>query len=157
MNIVRGAALLIAIAIGCATPRTSGAEGAAFADVFRLVQERGWRVDFKDLCADLGLLELTMNCLFRQLSIRDESERGYPRGFNVSEQPGSQGFVVFLFHLNPLIGEFFVLSAEGKLLRAYVRTRGRGYAQVSNEAVGDEFEADVAYWTANCDRLRRGF
>lgn len=156
MSIARGVALLIAIAIGCAAPRVSGAEGGTFPDVLRLVQERGWRVDFKNLCMDLGLAELATNCRFRQLSVQDDSERGYPRGFNVSEQPGSRGYVVFLFHLNPLVGEFFVVSPQGELLRAYVRTRGRGYAQVPNEVIGEEFNADVTYWIANFDRLRRG-
>jgi hypothetical protein len=90
-------ALLAALAAGFA-PRAAAQERATFGDVLRLVQERGWRSDFHGLCHQLDLPELADRCVFRQLSIQDDRERGYPRGFNVSEATAG-GALVFLFHL----------------------------------------------------------
>ena len=136
-------------------PRAPAQDRVAFGDVVRLVQERGWRTDFQDLCRQLDLPELADRCVFRQLSIQDDLERGYPRGINVAET-SANGAVVFLFHLNPLLGEFFIVSADGALLRAYTRAHGRGYERIPNETVSEEFSADIAYWITNFERLKRG-
>jgi hypothetical protein len=148
-------ALLAALAAGNAALPACAQDGATFGDVLRLVQERGWRTDFHGLCRQLDLPELADRCVFRQLSVEDDSERGYPRGFNVSEST-ADGPVVFLFHLNPLLGEFYIVSPDGTLLRSYTRAHGRGYERIPNETVGAEFSADIAYWIMNFERLKRG-
>jgi hypothetical protein len=152
MHLARAVAVLAALAAGFAASRAI-AQNATFGDVLRLVQERGWRTDFHGLCRELELPEFD-RCVFRQLSIQDDRERGYPRGFNVAESGGSA--IVFLFHLNPLLGEFFIVSAEGTLLRAYTRAHGRGYERIPNETIREEFSADIAYWVTNFERLKRG-
>jgi hypothetical protein len=154
MRLARVATLLAALAAGFAAPRALAQDRVTFGDVLRLVLERGWRTDFHGLCRQLDLPELANKCVFRQLSIQDDRERGYPRGFNVSESGGSA--IVFLFHLNPLLGEFFIVAPDGTLLRAYTRAHGRGYERIPNETVSEEFSADIAYWITNFERLKRG-
>jgi hypothetical protein len=147
-------ALLAALAACLAAPLALAQDRVTFGDVLRLVQERGWRTDFHDLCRQLDLPELD-RCVFRQLAIQDDRERGHPRGFNVSESAAG-GTVVFLFHLNPLLGEFYIVSPDGVLLRAYTRKHERGYERIPNETVSEEFSADIAYWIANFERFKRG-
>jgi hypothetical protein len=156
MRRARAVVLLAALAAGSAAPRALAQDRAiTFGDVLRLVQERGWRTDFHGLCREIDLPELADKCVFRQLSIQDDRERGYPRGVNVAES-ATDGTVVFLFHLNPLLGEFYIVSPDGALLRAYTRAHGRGYERIPNEIVSAEFSADIAYWIANFERLKRG-
>ena len=117
-----------------------------FRDVVQFVSRRGWRVNLDKLCAEFGMPEGRDNCTFRQISIQDATDLGYPRGFNVSDFAGPKGRYVLIFHLQPLVGEFFLVSSDGALIRAFYRGKGRGYDPLPNEDVRSEFEADLAYW-----------
>jgi hypothetical protein len=127
-----------------------------FADLVRFVDEQGWRVDFGDLCAELDLPRLDGGCVFKQVSVQEIEGRGDPRGFNVPSQGSGRATYVFLFHLGPLIGEFFVVSAEGDLIKAFYRRHGTGYEPLPRTEVLEEFKTDLAYWFANFSRVRQG-
>ena len=127
---------------------------SAFADLLRFVQEKGWSTNLRQLCETLGLPEGAGNCMFRQIAVQDETERSHPRGLNVSSFSGPGGRYVLMFHLQPLTGEFFVVSPEGTLVRAYYRAVGGDYEPLPNDAVRDEFLADLHYWVSNLERLK---
>ena len=61
-----------------------------------------------------------------------------------------------IFHLRPLAGEFFIVSPDGILMRAYLRFKGTDYSRVPNEEVQQEFDKNLAYWTTNLSRLKKG-
>jgi tetratricopeptide (TPR) repeat protein len=128
----------------------------ALADVVRLVQEKGWQVDHKPLCAEFKLAQHPDSCTFKQVSVQELDGRGDPRAFNVPASSGGAIPYVLIFHLGPLVGEFFIASPEGELLKAFIRSKGTGYSQIPNDDVREEFNKDVAYWTDNFARLKQG-
>jgi hypothetical protein len=137
------------------TPRPSAPSHASFEDVIEMVRQHGWRVNLGHLCAEFNLSASASGCAMQQVSVEDVEDQSYPRGFNVPSS-GDAATDVLLFHLNPLIGEFFVVSSEGNLKAAFVRSKGTGYDRVANEVVRDEFERDVAYWKRNFSRVKQG-
>lgn len=126
---------------------------SSFADIVRLVQERGWQANLGVICAELGLAEISDNCVFNQVSVQASENGEGPRGINVPVISNSEISYVLIFHLRPLVGEFFIVSPQGSLIKAFVRRKGAGYSKIANEEVDEEFKADLAYWTANLDRL----
>jgi hypothetical protein len=126
------------------------------ADVIKWVQERGWDINHEPLCAELKLVPTSAGCNFKQVSVQELDGRGDPRSFNVPAGSASVMPYVLVFHLGPLVGEFFVVSPEGQLLTAFVRRKGTGYSQIPNNDVQEEFRKDLAYWIDNFARLTRG-
>ena len=138
---------------GQATQQADGP--VAFGAVVRFVDEEGWRVDLGKLCAELDLSLPDGGCVFKQVSIQEMGDRGDPRGFNVPRHPNGIIPFVMIFHLGPLVGEFFIASAEGQLIKAFYRTKGAGYRPLPNSEAQDEFKADLAYWVANLSRVKQ--
>ncbi len=102
------------------------------------------------------MTQSTQDCIVQQVSVEEVEGLSYPRGFNIPVADGDKHTDVLLYHLNPLIGEFFIVSSEGLLKAAFVRSKGTGYERIANDVVRDEFERDVAYWKRNVIRLRKG-
>jgi regulator of sirC expression with transglutaminase-like and TPR domain len=128
----------------------------SLADVVKFVQEQGWQVDHKPLCAEFRLAQHSDSCTFKQVSVQELEGRGDPRAFNVPVSSGAAIPYVLIFHLGPLVGEFFIASPEGELIKAFIRSKGTGYSQIPNDDVREEFDKDVAYWTDNFARLKQG-
>jgi hypothetical protein len=126
----------------------SATRAAEFADVVQAVHGSGWQKNLGNLCAHFGLD--AAGCLFRQLSVRDPQAQDHPRAINVPEN----GRELLLFHLRPLVGEFFVVSPEGKLMRAYYRETGRDYKRLPLAEAEAEYQADLRYWLNNLERLK---
>lgn len=125
-------------------------------DVVRLVQTQGWSVNLGDMCDKMSLPEKGANCIFQQISVEETVGRGDPRGFNVRTPSDAAPKHILIFHLKPLAGEFFLVSPEGNLLKAFVRFKGSDYSLVPNEEVREEFNADIEYWKKNFTRLKLG-
>ena len=130
------------------------AASVTFSDIVQFVERQGWRVNLGDMCTKFGLPLSGNDCAFQQLSVEETEGQSGPRGFNVSVASNSGAPHVLIFHLNPLVGEFFVVSPDGVLRRAFLRFKGTGYSRVSNEDVMEEFNKDLAYWTKNFFRLK---
>jgi hypothetical protein len=127
----------------------------SFADVVQLVQQQGWRISLGDMCATLELPRSSSDCNFQQVSVQETEGRGDPRGFNVPVASDTAPSYTLIFHLSPLVGEFFVVSPEGHLITAFLRFKGTGYNRVPNEELSQEFNRDMAYWTNNLRRLKK--
>jgi tetratricopeptide (TPR) repeat protein len=127
-----------------------------FTKVVQFVEREGWRINLSDLCGKLGLPHSDADCVFQQLSVEDTTETSYPRGFNVATASKDGRTSILLFHLNPLIGEFFIVAPDGTLAEAYLRSKGSEYERVPNQVMREEFEKDVVYWRKNFFRLKAG-
>ena len=111
-------------------PAKNGSMRVTFSDVVQYVQQHGWRVDLGDMCTKFELPRSGDDCIFRQLSLQDQREAGSdPRGFNVPAVWNTGPQYVLIFHLRPLVGEFFIVSPDGILMRAYLRFKGTDYSR----------------------------
>lgn len=127
-----------------------------FSDVVQFVQQQGWRVNLGDICAKLEIPQSSGDCFFQQLSVQETEGRSDPRGLNVLTSSDATPSYVVIFHFSLLVGEFFLVSADGELLRAFLRFKGTDYNRASNNDVREEFDKDIAYWTKNFFRLKKG-
>jgi hypothetical protein len=139
----------------CVLAGVQGADSAELPEIVELVKAKGWRANLGRLCQEFSLEPFGTDCIFKQISVEEVQGRGDPRGFNVRAGVGEVTYVL-IFHLGPLVGEFFVASPQGELLRAFIRTKGRDYEQISNAVIHGEFLMDVAYWKDNFTRIRAG-
>jgi hypothetical protein len=136
--------------------RQNSSERVTLSDVVQFVQQQGWRANLGDMCTKFELPRSGDGCIFRQLSLQDEREaRSDPRGFNVPAVSNAEPQYVLIFHLRPLVGEFFIVSADGILLRAYLRFKGTDYSHVPNEEVQQELNKNLVYWTTNFCRFKK--
>jgi len=129
---------------------------AAVSDVILFVQERGWQVNLGRICAEFDLPVVAGQCIFKQVSVQEIEGRGDPRGFNIPVHQSANAPYVLIFHLGPLTGEFFVVSVNGDLIKAFYRAKGTGYSSLPNDDVREEFKADLGYWFNNLARLKQG-
>lgn len=136
-----------------ASQQSSGS--AELSDIVQLVKIKGWRADLGRICQELFLRPHGQECIFKQISVQEVQGRGDPRGFNVPDGADEAPYVL-VFHLSPLVGEFFIASPQGELLKSFVRTKGRGYEPIPNDAIREEFVADLTYWKDNFERIRAG-
>lgn len=121
----------------------------------QLVKAKGWRANLGPICQEFFLEPLGVDCIFKQISVQETQGRSDPRGFNVRAGTDEVSYLL-IFHLGPLVGEFFIASPQGELLKTFIRTKGRGYEPIPNDTVRDEFFADLTYWKDNFDRIRTG-
>lgn len=146
----------IAVCIAVGAQRAHAAELSEIIEIIELVETKGWRADLGRICADFGLSSPGSDCIVKQISIQEIEGRGDPRGFNVPARVEDALPYVLIFHLSPLVGEFYVMSPQGEMLKAFYRAKGRGYEQVSIDEFHDEFVADLNYWKDNFTRIRAG-
>jgi hypothetical protein len=159
------ATLIVAICLGLRAPghaQTLQSEGndagtASFSEVVEFVQEQGWQANLRTMCSEFGVAHLTRDCVFKQVSVQDDGEDlGGRHAFNVPANAGGDVPYILVFHLKPLIGEFFIVSSDGRLLATFYRSRGAGYNKIPNEEARRAFDRDAAYWTKNLERLKQG-
>lgn len=127
-----------------------------FSDVVHFVERQGWRINLGDICTKLELPQSDNDCFFQQLSVQETEGRSDPRGLNVPATVNVAAPYALIFHFSPLVGKFFVVSPDGVLIKAFVRLKGADYSRVPNEDVSEEFNKDLAYWTKNFFRLKKG-
>jgi hypothetical protein len=74
------------------------------------------------------------DCNFKQMAV-SESPPGTvdSHGFNLPENSTRPDSYVVIFHLSPLVGNFFVVSPEGILKASYYRAKGEDYTEIPNE------------------------
>lgn len=163
-NRTRTRNLCLALAIGVAVAATSVSHVEAFhtrqhlenslqrtaslSDVIVFVQRRGWSVDLGFLCKGLALKGTGDKCLFRQIAIHAKTAELDDHGFNVPIDEFAPSYAV-IYHVSPLAGEFFLVSKEGKLLKAIFRARGQDFEPMSDERGSTAFAAELAFWQNN--------
>lgn len=151
MTAVVGVACLLPA--GPATSEQMSAE-ASLSVLIEFVQDSGWRARLGPVCMKLGVGHLTPECIFKQISVEDDSGKAYPHGANVPVVSTKQIPYVLLFHLNPLIGEFLIVSPRAELIAIYVRSKGTDYQQISNEQGQRALNAELKFWSTNLDKIK---
>ena len=131
------------------TVGASSASQPGMFDIVRLVRSHGWSAQLKQVCRAFSLDDAT--CRFHQIAL-DASDDLSKHGFNVSEGPPDSSYIV-LFRLRPLVGEFFLLSAEGDLIAAAYRAKGAYYEPIPANEARAALESEVSYWLDNFPRI----
>ena len=122
-----------------------------FEAVVALVRRHGLPADLGRLCLAFGLQQ---SCWFKQVAVDGSVDGGEHRGFNVPLQ-GTATPYVLIFHLRPLVGEFFVASAQGELVAARFRAKGIDYEPLSPDEAHRGFESEVAFWRSHLGALQK--
>jgi len=118
-------------------------------EIVSIVHQEGLLVDFELLCAAIGLVQLSTDCRFRQLSIRLETEHADVLAFNVPADAGKGVSCVVVFHTASDLGEIYVVSMRAELLRAYVVQANGRFERSEIEDAKSTFLVDLAYWSRN--------
>ena len=125
----------------------------ALADVIAFVNRSGWPVDLGRMCKAFNVSQ--SDCRFRQVAV-DTSQDGLDNhGFNVPVEATDVSGYVVIFHLRPLIGEFYLASPEGELRAALYRAKGLDFTPIANDEARHAFESEVSFWRVNLIGLER--
>ena len=67
---------------------------------------------------------------FKQFSVDELFGSGAQHGFNVPATSMSEISYVLLYHLRPLVGEYFIVSPKAQLVSVFVRAKGTEYDRI---------------------------
>ena len=157
-----GTALLGALGLALLLPagaaRAQGAtapSAALVVELKALVAQYGWPANLGRLCATMRL-DSAEDCRWKQISV-SVGEPGTldSHGFHVRAAAPEGDMLVF--HLKPLVGEFFLVSPTGELRAAFYRSPGADYAQIAVSEARPGFEASMAFWDRSLTSLREEF
>ena len=124
-----------------------------FDAVVALVRRHGLPADLRRLCQALGLPQ---SCWFKQVAIDASVDGREHHGFNVPLQ-GTDTPYVLIFHLRPLVSEFFVASAQGELVAARFRAKGIDHTPLAPDEARRAFESEIAFWRSHFDGLQNNW
>jgi len=131
---------------------SSADASAMVAEVTRLVEEYGWQTDMGRMCA-LMKLNSRNNCRLKQIMLsatapntRDDN------GFIVLDDKYSS--YVVIYHLEPLVGSFFVVSSDGILKSSFFRARDVDYTELPISETHRSFQETIRFWIKNLDTVK---
>lgn len=129
-----------------------GDVSALVAEVTRIVEEHGWQADMGRMCALMNLNSRS-NCQFKQITLSTTAPNTRDdNGFNVPDNKDPQ--YVVIYHLGPLVGNFFVVSLDGTLKASFFRAQGVDYTELSNSETRQSFNEVVRFWLENLDTIK---
>ena len=126
-------------------------------ELIGLVEQHGRPANMGRVCAVMKL-KAADSCVFKQVAI-STSEPGTVdnHGFNIRTNAGTAEPEILIFHLGPLVANFFVVSRDGELKASYYRAKGIDYTQILKEEAASAFAASIAFWALNLPHLKEGF
>lgn len=130
---------------------------AAFAAVIALVERHGWPADLGRMCERFKQPQSRSECRFKQIAVDTTQDGLDNHGFNVPFKSGDAVGYVVIFHLRPLVGEFFAVSSEGDLMAALYRAKGTDFIPIPNDEVRQAFHSEVSFWRTNLTDLEQYF
>jgi hypothetical protein len=136
------------------TPHVQTFDPAMMSELIGIVREHGWSASMGRMCAAFKLGSES-NCNYKQMAVT-ESPPGTVdnHGFNLPEISTGPDSYVVIFHLTPLVGNFFVVSPDGTLKASFYRGKGVDYTEIPNEDASRAFAAAVAFWKQNLPKLK---
>ena len=126
---------------------------ASISEIASYVRTAGWPVDLNHLCRALEI-EIGPRCLFFQVAVHKQQNTAEDHGFNVPADSAALAQIV-LYHVTPLVGEFFLATAEGKLLKALSRSRSTAFEAMPPDQAASAYEKEVEFWQANLAQVKR--
>jgi hypothetical protein len=136
--------------------RPDGSSAADVQELALLVRKEGLSVDFGLLCAATEIVDFSANCLFRQIAVKLHTSEADLIAFNVPDMSGEIPFIL-LFHVARDLGEIYIVSLSGGLVRAYVKQAYGRFEKVETRQAEESFLIDMAYWTRNLSRVYEHF
>jgi hypothetical protein len=117
------------------------------------VLRHGWPTDLGRMCVAMKLGPES-ECKFKQISV-SPSEPGAIDyyGFNVPFSTASKVSYVVIYHLGPLVGDFFLVSSEGELKASFYRAKGMDYTEIPSADARRAFDTSMAFWEHNLQAL----
>ncbi len=129
-------------------------QSSPLADVVTFVELHGLPTDLGYLCKSLSLTDASRKCRFWQIAIHTKSTKWEDHGFSVPVDEVPPLHIV-IYQFTPLAGEFFLLSVDGKLMRAVLRARGTDFIPMSDERARAEASIELAFWQNNLVAIER--
>lgn len=129
----------------------SSADGLSAGDLAELadiIGKRGYSVNLAPLCSAIEVDHILKNCQFRQASVGLKTGDGDILAFNVPIEQNSPSFVV-VFHMAREIGEIYLVSMSGELVKAYVQVENGKFVLTETTDAKQRFLIDMAYWGRN--------
>jgi hypothetical protein len=151
-------AILILWTVGGATlaqaPSGMTDRAALMSELTSIVTREGWPTDMGRMCVAMKLSP-EADCNFTQVSV-NPSEPGTvdSYGFNVPLRSGGPPTYVVIFHLGPLVGDFFLVSPQGQLKASFYRAKGIDYTEVPLADARRAFDASVEFWRTHLQSLK---
>lgn len=129
----------------------SSADDVSASDLAELAQvigRRGYSVNLDPLCSAIEVDHLLKGCQFRQVSVGLKTGDGDILAFNVPAGANTPPFVI-VFHLAREIGEIYLVSMSGGLVKAYAQVENGNFALMKSADAKQRFLIDMAYWARN--------
>jgi hypothetical protein len=93
------------------------------------------------------------DCKFKQISVSsDDKDVTDTYAVNVPLNDDRSSCII-MFHLNPLVGSFFVVFPSGSLQASYYRAKGVDYTELSKDDAHVAFEATMSFFRSNLARI----
>jgi hypothetical protein len=119
-----------------------------------VVVRHGWPTDLGRMCVAMKLGP-EADCKFTQISVSPNEPGTIDNyGFNVPLGSADPSRYVVIFHLGPLVGDFFVVSPQGKLKASFYRAKGIDYTEVPLADARRAFDASMVFWRTHLQALK---
>lgn len=125
---------------------------APLSAIVAFVETHGSPTNLGYVCKAFSLSDDDDNCRFQQLAIHSKSAELDDHGFGIYHGK-SQLSRILLFHVTPLVGEFFLASRDGKLIAAATRARGTDFQPMQRETGVAAFKAELSFWQNNLAQI----
>jgi hypothetical protein len=147
-----GSSVLYAKDIHATASAERAASALTTAELTAFVGVLGWPADLGRLCKAFKLERHGDDCQFSQVAFQTPETELDLHGFNLLLEPSTPSYVV-VFHLRPLLGKFFLASADGHFIAALIRTTELDYSAIADEHAALEFEEELALWRASLNQI----
>ena len=130
----------------------SAGVSALVVEVTKLVEEHGWQTDMGRMCTLMKLNSLS-NCRFKQITVSANAPNTRDdNGFNVPDD--KEPHYVVIYHLEPLVGIFFVVSLDGTLKSSFYRAQGVDYSELPISETRHSFDEAIHFWIRHVDTIK---
>jgi hypothetical protein len=135
-------------------PSSKTDHAAIVSELTGIVTRHGWPTDLGRMCVAMKL-GMEADCKFTQISVSANEPGTIDNyGFNVPLTNAGPAQYLVMFHLGPLVGDFFVVSLQGKLKASFYRAKGIDYTEVPIGDARRAFDASVVFWSKHLQPLK---
>ena len=139
-----------------ASSEPSGITSADIEEIATIIQQSGISVNLDPFCSSAELDHVLDDCQFRQLTVLLKNVDTQLLVFNVPRTLKPAPFAV-VFHFGRGLGEIYLVSMSGNLIRAYIQTAGGPFELNETGEAKQKFLIDMAYWARNIGQIYDAF
>ena len=131
-----------------ASSEPSGISAADIEEISTIIQQGGISVNLDSFCFSAELDHVLDDCQFRQLTVLLKNVDTQLLAFNVPRTLKPAPFAI-VFHFGRGLGEIYLVSMSGNLVRAYMQAAGGQFELKETDEAKRKFLIDMAYWSRN--------